>query len=149
MVPITVMLMPLASHLLQLFPLVWREDFAEAEEHPGIGFFEIGARLGDGVDLVEDFVFVQIVGLQKRVQRILFFLQRGIQLLKLRAVLVEDVVHPLLLGVSEVELLRDVGIVPPAAVVSVMFRGRLAVVRRLVRRGAALGDGRGGGYGKA
>src|SRR6185312_5808177 len=64
--------------------------------------------------------------------------------------LLKNLVHLLLLGVGQADLLRHMGIVPPAAMISVMLPVLgLVLVLGLVRGLAVLGDRRRGGRGKA
>ena len=74
-------LVPLAGHFLQLLPLVRRQHFAKPKQHPGVGLLQIRARLRDHINLPQHLMLVQIVRLQQRMQRGLFLLQRGVQLL--------------------------------------------------------------------
>lgn len=103
---------------LQLLPLVGSEDFTNAEEHAGIGLLEISASLGDGIDLAKDLLFVELVGFEHRAQLDFLFLKCGVQVDQLEAILLKDVVHLLLLIVGDADLLRDLRLIPPAAVLA-------------------------------
>lgn len=107
--------MPLLCKGLQLLPLIGRENLTDAEEHARIGLLKISAGLGDSIDLAEDFLLVELVGFEHWAEEDFLLLKRSVQIDQLKAILLKDVIHLLLLVVSDADLLRDIGLVPPAA----------------------------------
>jgi hypothetical protein len=110
---------------MNLLPLLGCKHLAEAEQHAGVGFFEIGAGLGDAVNLLHDLAFVGLIFAHQRLEAQLGFFERGVQIYEGEPVLLKALVHGLALGVGELVLLDDAGLVPPAAMIAVRAHGAL------------------------
>jgi hypothetical protein len=98
---------------LEFGPLVGCEDVANSEEHPGICFFELGAGLSGMVDLREDLVGVGLVCSKEWTHELLLLIEVGVQVHQLRAILLKDIVHSLLLVGGQGKFLDEVSVVPP------------------------------------
>jgi hypothetical protein len=97
----------------KLGPLVGCENGADAEQHFGVGFLKVGARLGDLVDLRHGFCGVHGISAEQRLKHDLLLFHVGLEVDELKAALLEDVIHfPALVG-SESQPLDDHGVLPP------------------------------------
>jgi len=101
--------------LLELGPLVRGKDGADAEEHLGVRLLEIGARLGELINLSENLVRVWGVGIEHWVEEKLLTLDVRLQVDELETALLENVVHLLLLVGGDADLLDEHGVLPPEA----------------------------------
>src|ERR1035437_5510773 len=99
----------------ELGPLVRGEGGADAEEHFGVGFLEIGAGLGDLIDLGHGLRGVERIGAEHRLKQNLLLLYVGLEVDELEAALLEDAVHLFGLLGCEGEPLDDHGVLPPHA----------------------------------
>lgn len=131
---------------LEFGPLVRGENGADAEEHAGMRFFELGAGLSGVVDLREDLIGVRLIGGEHGAHLGLLLFEAGAQVHELRAVLLKDVIHALLLVGGKVQLLDQIRIVPPDAgraeadfTPRAAVRIHAAVSRGAGRRGTAVG----------
>ena len=99
----------------ELGPLVGGEHAANAEQHLGVGLLQVGAGLGDLIDLGRGLGDVQRVRAEHGFQHHLRLFKAGLQVDELEAALLEDVVHLLGLVSGEGEALDDHGVLPPHA----------------------------------
>lgn len=118
----------------ELFPLALGHESADAQEHARVRFFKLCASLGEAIDLGVDLRFVGMFGLHERFHHLFLLMQSGMKLSEGGAVLLEDFVHSFLLIRGEVQLLRDVGVVPPFA-----RRDMHAMVEAKMRRAETFG----------
>jgi hypothetical protein len=98
---------------LELGPLVGRKHVANTEEHLGVCFFELSTSLGCVVDLGKNFVRIWRIRGEHRLHEDLLLLNVGSQVDQLKAALLQDVIHTLLLVRSEIQFLNQVRIMPP------------------------------------
>lgn len=110
----------LLAHGLELLPLFGCKGGADVEEHARIGLLEVGTRLGDFIDLSKDLRLIGLVGGDHGLHEDFLFFEVGVEVDQIEAMLLKDGIHFLLLIAGDVELLGDVGIVPPAAELAVV-----------------------------
>lgn len=117
----------LGAEALDLFPLLGGELAADGEQVARVGFFELGAGLGNFVDLGEDFGLVGLLVADERGELKLCFLEIGAEVNEGFAMLEEDGIELLLLRIGKVEAGGDPGVIPPVAhdavAVEGMFKG--------------------------
>lgn len=121
-------LLAIGLKLLQRLPLVGCQLGANAEQETRIGFFELSPSGSDLVDLRHNLGFVRLVVAHQGLHLELGLLQIGMEVNQSFAMREHRRVHLLALGVSELERINDLGVVPPAAVVALgahrLFKGR-------------------------
>src|SRR5882724_11514137 len=99
----------------QFEPLFVSQLAADTQKHARIGFFELGTRLGDTIDLRQKFILVWRISGHQRLHDCLFLLNRSEQVNQLEARAVKNLVHLFLLIVRQAEFLDELGVVPPAS----------------------------------
>ncbi len=97
----------------ELPPLIECKDVADAEYESSVGFFELGARLRDTVDLGEDSGFVRMVRIKQRSEDRFLPAELVTQFHQMPPVLVKQRLHSRLLMRRDAEALDDHRIVPP------------------------------------
>jgi hypothetical protein len=141
---------------LELGPLIGGEDAAQAEEHPRIRLFEVGAQVGDVRNLREGALLIERAGIQDGLQLDLLFFESGVHLDELETAVEEDLVELLLLVGCDVEVFDNFRLLPPHAMgedahalAASAFRAsaHLAAGRkaRLAGHSGVLGQGKWGG----
>ena len=93
--------------------MIGREDGANAEQHFGVPFLQIGAGVGNLVNLRLGFGGVQRIGAEQGLQHHFLLLHVGPEIDELEAALLEDAVHVLDLVGRKREPLHDHGVPPP------------------------------------
>lgn len=108
-------LVALGAGSLKTLPLVRSEFGPNGEQEAGVGFFELGARLGDLVDLGKDELLAGLIGAHEGFHGDLSLFDAGVHVDEFFAMLEKDRIHAFALILSEAEFLDHGGIIPPAA----------------------------------
>lgn len=101
--------------VFQAVDLVGVHLFANLQEHVGVDFLELGAGLGDAVDLGEEGRFVGLRRCGERCHPRLDLLEGLEASRESRSILLKDRVHARLLVGTELEASGEAVVIPPAA----------------------------------